>query len=127
MNIKIIFIISLLFNLLACSSLPKERHMYVTDKNPITHKNLKSGIASLMSNDAKASYETKFISAKNHKAFSQSDSGAWSWKANRTSIDHAKTNALIACQKNNIKYEKTYPCKIININGLWLNERNNSI
>ena len=75
----------------------------------------------LMTNQAVKDYETKYKKASLHKAFSQSNSGAWSWRSNRTSIEHAKNNALLVCQKNNKKLESLHPCKIVNIDGQWVN------
>lgn len=90
---------------------------------PITiYTNDKKGIESLMSNKALKSYKTDYAKASKHKAFAQSASGAWNWKSNRTSKEHAMTGALIGCQRNNKKSEDLYPCKVINVDGKWLNE-----
>ncbi len=80
------------------------------------------GEASIMTNQALRSYREEYVHATEHKAFAQSDSGSWSWKSNRTSIDYAIGNSLIECQKNNKRHEAEYPCKIININGEWVGE-----
>lgn len=77
----------------------------------------------LMTNQAVASYRNEYLKATAHKAFAQSDSGAWSWKSNRTSIEHAINNALIGCRANNKRSEAEYPCKIINIDGEWTGMR----
>jgi hypothetical protein len=81
------------------------------------------GEASLMTNQALKSYREGYVHATKHKAFAQSDVGAWSWKSNRTSIKYAIENSLIDCQKNNKKHEAEYPCKIINVDGKWVGER----
>ncbi|OZC35971.1 hypothetical protein B9Q17_17170 [Marinobacter vinifirmus] len=81
------------------------------------------GEASIMTNQALKSYREEYVNATQHKAFAQSDVGAWSWKSNRTSIKHAIENSLIDCQKNNKRHEAEYPCKIINVNGKWAGER----
>ena len=78
------------------------------------------GIESLITNQALASFKSKYKEASQNKAFAQSLSGAWSWKSNRTSVEHAKTSALIGCQRNNKKTEDLYPCKVVNINGTWV-------
>jgi len=77
-------------------------------------------IDSIITNSALASYKNKYVKAKSHKAFAQSQSGTSYWKSNRTSKKHATDSALIACQVHNKKFEDTYPCKIININGVWV-------
>jgi len=85
------------------------------------YSNDKKGIESLMSNKALKSFKTDYAKASNHKAFAQSVSGAWNWKSNRTTKEHAITSALIGCQRNNKKSEDLYPCKVINVDGEWLN------
>ncbi len=79
-----------------------------------------SGHEVIVTNQAAESYRKKYSKATLNKAFAQSESGAWSWKSNRTSVEHAKRSALIACQTNNKKNEKLSPCKIINVNGTWV-------
>lgn len=81
------------------------------------------GEASIMTNQALKSYREDYVHATQHKAFAQSDVGAWSWKSNRTSIKHAIKNALIDCQRNNRRHEAEHPCKIINVDGKWAGER----
>jgi hypothetical protein len=81
------------------------------------------GEASIMTNQALKSYREEYIHATKHKAFAQSDVGAWSWKSNRTSIKHAIENSLIDCQRNNKRHESEHPCKIINVDGRWAGER----
>jgi hypothetical protein len=81
------------------------------------------GEASIMTNQALKSYREEYVHATKHKAFAQSDVGAWSWKSNRTSIKHAIENSLIDCQRNNKRHEAEHPCKIINVDGKWVGER----
>lgn len=81
------------------------------------------GEASIVTNQALKSYREEYVYATEHKAFAQSDMGAWSWKSNRTSIQHAIENSLIDCQKNNKRHEAKYPCEIINVDGKWAGER----
>lgn len=90
-------------------------------KNITIYQNDKTGIDSLISNKALASFQTDYANASQHKAFAQSASGAWNWKSNRTSVEHAMTSALIGCQRNNKKSEDLYPCKVINLDGKWMN------
>jgi hypothetical protein len=81
------------------------------------------GEASIMTNQALKSYREEYVYATEHKAFAQSDVGAWSWKSNRTSVKHAIENSLIDCQRNNKRHEAEHPCKIINVDGKWAGER----
>ena len=78
-------------------------------------------IESIITNKALKSFKTDYLKATSHKAFAQSASGAWNWKSNRTSKAHAIKSALISCQRNNIKNEQLHPCKVINIDGDWVN------
>ena len=79
-----------------------------------------TGEASLMTNQALRSFRNQYLQATEHKAFAQSDSGAWSWKSNRTTREYAIMNALIDCQKQNKRHEADYPCKILNVDGEWV-------
>ncbi len=81
------------------------------------------GIKSIITNQALRSYKGKYSEATSHKAFAQSASGAWNWKSNRTSKEHATNSALISCQANNKKYEELHPCRVINIDGEWTNQQ----
>jgi len=80
-------------------------------------------IESIISNKALSSYKGQYSKATSHKAFAQSKSGAWNWKSNRTSKEHAINSALISCQANNTKYEERHPCRVINIDGEWVNKK----
>lgn len=82
--------------------------------------NDEKGLDSLITNQALKSFKTDYTKASKHKAFAQSVSGAWNWKSNRTSKEHAIKSALIGCQRNNKKSEDLYPCNVINIDGKWI-------
>ena len=84
------------------------------------YSNNKSGIESIITNQALKSFNTEYAKATKNKAFAQSASGAWNWKSNRTSVEHAKTSALIGCQRNNKKSEALYPCEVIHLNDDWI-------
>ena len=82
---------------------------------------------SIMKNDALRSYREQYVKEKTHKAFAQSENGSWSWRADRTTEKFAIKNALQSCRDLNLNYEDNYPCKIINIDGIWvgnINEKN---
>jgi len=74
---------------------------------------------SIITNKALRFFNSKYKKAKQHKAFAQSESGAWASRANQTGVEHAKKSVLIKCQKLNIEHENSYPCIIININNEW--------
>ena len=84
------------------------------------YQNNEEGINAIITNKALVSFNNEYLEATGNKAFAQSVSGAWNWKSNRTSIEHAKTSALIGCQRNNKKSEDLYPCKVIHINDTWV-------
>ena len=87
----------------------------------VIYQNSNVGLASIISNKALVSFKGDYANAPKNKAFAQSPSGAWNWKSDRTSIEHATTSALIGCQRNNKKSEDVYPCKVIHINDSWKN------
>jgi len=105
----------------ATTNKPKMAHQDISSKPITIYENDKKGIESLITNQSLKSFNTDYTMASAHKAFAQSVSGAWNWKSNRTSKEHAIKSALIGCQRNNKKSEDMYPCKIINIDGKWLN------
>ncbi|PCJ38625.1 MAG: hypothetical protein COA99_11630 [Moraxellaceae bacterium] len=86
---------------------------------PTIYQNNKVGVTSIISNKALKSFKNDYAKTPKNKAFAQSTSGAWNWRSDRTSIEHAVTSALIACQRKNRKAEDLYPCKIIHINDSW--------
>ncbi|NRB40323.1 MAG: hypothetical protein HRU20_17955 [Pseudomonadales bacterium] len=79
------------------------------------------GIESIISKKALNSYLTKYNDATENKAFAQSESGVWNWRSNRTSVEYAKSSALISCRSQNKNHEKDYPCKLIDVNGKFFN------
>ncbi len=46
----------------------------------------------------------------------------WAGRVYNTFIEAVKLNALVACQRQNEKYEKNYPCATIDENGSLLYE-----
>ncbi|MEO1082298.1 MAG: hypothetical protein AAFY29_22255 [Pseudomonadota bacterium] len=94
----------------------------VAEEQLVRYENSFSGLDSIMGKDALKYYSERYAKAENNKAFAQSVSGAWAARSARTSVEHAITNALVACQTNNKAHESAYPCKIINVNGTWVSE-----
>jgi len=124
MNIDRILILISMFAITSCASnqTNNSSQQIAFLESPTHYENKFSGLASIMSKQALERYREKYVSGEENKAFAQSVSGAWAFRTARTSIEHAKTNALVACQANNKIYEATYPCKIININGEWVGQ-----
>ena len=75
----------------------------------------------LMTKKAVKSYEM-YLKEERHKAFAQSDTGSWAWVGSRTSPAYAKLNALAKCQSHNQEHEETSPCKVVNVDGEWLED-----
>ena len=73
----------------------------------------------IIKKDARKSFANKYLDAKGHKAFAQSDSGNWNWRSNRTSKQHAINNALASCRARNLGFENRQPCKIVHLNDDW--------
>ena len=117
MEVKSVLVIFILLAGCATHQLRLERDAWWRTDVPMKKA---TGEASIMQRRALESYREEYKDASLHKAFAQSDSGHWAWKSNRTSREHAITNALIACQANNGRYEFRYPCKIINVDDKWV-------
>ncbi len=108
-------------SVIGCSTAPDRVDEKSTSTATITiYKNHAKGIDSIIGKKALKSFTTEYKNSSLNKAFAQSTSGAWNWKSNRTSMEHAKTSALIGCQRNNKKHEDLYPCKVIHLNNEWV-------
>jgi hypothetical protein len=105
-----------------CTTIKENPNLSTETTQPMftIYENDKHGIESIITNKALESFKTEYAKASKHKAFAQSLSGAWNWKSNRTSREHAITSALISCQRNNKKSEDLYPCVIINVDDEWV-------
>lgn len=79
--------------------------------------------SSIITAKALSSYKENYLQERSHKAFAQAESGAWAWRADRTSAEHASRSAMIACMNNNAKNQDKYPCVVINVNDQWLNRQ----
>jgi hypothetical protein len=73
----------------------------------------------LMQKRALSSFMDKYLNARGHKAFAQSESGNWNWRSNRTSKEHAINNALASCRAKNKEHELRQPCRIVNVDNVW--------
>lgn len=114
----------LVFSLVGCTSIPEEvyeKSVVKANEGAIKiYENKFKGIDSIIDNRALEAFKSKYQEASLHRAFAQSTSGAWNWRSNKTSIEHAKTSALIACQRNNRSSEDLYPCRVIHIDDDWV-------
>lgn len=75
-------------------------------------------VSRFSSKKAQESYDKKYITNRDNKAFAQSATGFWSWRAGEDTIENAQVMALKRCRDKNEKQESRYPCKIIDINGI---------
>ncbi len=64
---------------------------------------------------ALAAYQGGYQQAEPYKAFAQSPDGAWSWQADRTSLERAIDDALAACNAHSSADEPD--CIIVDRNG----------
>lgn len=120
LNMTRVLILAVFTTLFGCAATPQDtKDISSPDRSITLYENVRSGPESIISKKALASFRDKYLAAGEHKAFAQSLSGAWDWKSSRTSVEHAKTSALVGCQKNNRQVEDLYPCRIINVNGEW--------
>lgn len=76
----------------------------------------------IITRQALQEYNEKYSVEVPHRAFAQSGSGAWAWRAGRTSVEHAMRNALAGCRMHNTRDEAAHPCKVINVDGRWAGE-----
>ncbi|MGF1758215.1 hypothetical protein L4D76_09770 [Photobacterium sagamiensis] len=74
----------------------------------------------LHSKNALESYIVNYADGDYHKAWARSKTGRAAWAIQRFSQEDAIEHALTICRSGNEKYEKKYPCKIINLDDEWL-------
>ena len=75
----------------------------------------------LASVGAKDAFRQTYAAAAKHKAFAQSTTGAWGYSYEYLDEVKAIEKALEKCREYNTLDSK-YPCKIINLNGVWAAE-----
>lgn len=88
--------------------------------NSLSEKELALVKSKLRTKKAVESYQVNYVDAEFHKAWARSKSGAAAWVADRFTEDDAIEQALTTCRDINKKREKKHPCKIINLNGEWI-------
>ena len=72
---------------------------------------------SIISKKALTTYRNVYKNAKPHKAFAQSDTGAWAYRYGENSRQKATSTTLDNCKK----FNKGKPSRIINVNNEWVN------
>ncbi len=72
-----------------------------------------AGVEVIRTHPALAAYTKEYFIAYKHKAFAQSPSGSWAWRAERTSPEFAQQDALAACES--FRKEGEAPCVVINV------------
>ncbi|MEW8460209.1 MAG: hypothetical protein AB2653_07895, partial [Candidatus Thiodiazotropha endolucinida] len=72
------FLLLSLFSLVSCSSqYQKPAQIKSQPESMVIHTNHEKGVASIISNEALESFNTKYAKASKNKAFAQSLSGVW--------------------------------------------------
>ncbi len=74
----------------------------------------------LKTKGAVESYMVNYVDGDFHKAWARTKAGSWAWAVNRYTQEDAIDHALQSCRSVNQKYEKVFPCKIINLDGEWV-------
>lgn len=64
-------------------------------------------------------YNNRYKKLRYHKAFAQSRAGAWGFYGGLPNAELAMHEALNDCRNHNADYEKTEPCRIVNLDGYW--------
>ncbi len=119
MQIKRVFVVAVILSIAACAAQPTKPFKIDPAQYPVDRA--ATGMDVLVGSSARDSYKWYF-GAKTHKAFAQSESGAWGYETNRMSAGSAMDDALERCRKHNTNYEIEQPCRIINVNGHWGSE-----
>jgi len=123
MKVNALILIVIIITMPGCNTVQKREISSSTSQQSFhIYQNNEKGLKSIITNKALKSFKNKYSEASQNKAFAQSLSGSWNWRANRTTREHAVTSALVSCQKNNKKYEDTYPCEVINVNDEWVDQ-----
>ncbi len=119
MQIKRVFVVAVILSIAACAAQPTKPFKVDPAQYPVDKA--ATGMDVLAVSSARDSYKWYF-GAKTHKAFAQSESGAWGYETNRISAGSAMNAALERCRRHNTNYEIEQPCRIINVNGHWGSE-----
>lgn len=77
-----------------------------------------AGAEVIRTHPALTAYTKEYFIAYKHKAFAQSPSGSWAWRAERTSPKFAQQDALAACEA--FRKEGEAPCVVVNVDDEWV-------
>lgn len=108
-----------LFNLDGASAVLKKSAVQLLNFSLLVFAGLAfAGPEIIRTNDALKSYKKEYLNAAGHKAFAQSPSGAWAWRAERTTREFAIEDAINAC---NSYQEASEPrCVVIHVDNEWV-------
>lgn len=77
-----------------------------------------AGAEIIRTKDALKSFKKEYLHQKDQKAFAQSPTGAWAWRAERTTREFAIEDAVNAC--NNYLEANEPRCVVIHVNKEWM-------
>lgn len=83
-----------------------------------SHSVCNAGEEQVKLSSALSSFRTEYSLAPDHKAFAQSEEGAWAWSANMASTRDAIDNAIARCTKNLKPHQG--PCLAIHVDDKWI-------
>jgi len=84
-------------------------------------------IDQITGNAAKKKFEKEYTKAEGDKVFVYSYSGSFGWRASaELSIERMTSLSMDDCKNKNKSFKTLYPCKVINVNGSWLEEPPNA-
>ena len=85
-------------------------------------------IDQITGNAAKKKFEKEYIKAEGDKVFVYSYSGKFGWRAStELSIERMTSLSMENCKNKNKSFKALYPCKVINVNGSWLEKRSDAV
>ena len=114
---KFLFLISILLFLSACAIQQPQLVKVDADKYPLDTD--AANISFLRMEGAADHYNNRYKKMGYHKAFAQSEAGAWGFYGGLPGAEQAMQEALHDCRKHNTDSEKTEPCRIVNLDGYW--------
>lgn len=95
----------------------KSRHRIIDDNNSSSKvDNNKNNSITNSAINAFKKYSTKPL----NRAFAQAPTGPWGYQTDASSIDLAKSAALMRCQTHNERHESSSPCEIVHVNNEWM-------
>lgn len=83
--------------------------------------------STLIADKAAIAFNDKYLTRSQHKAFAQSESGAWGFMTARNSTEEAQKAALDLCTKHNTNFNDDFPCEVIHIDNSWIETENRAL